>query len=75
MPQGSDGMTIDNQGNLYLTGVGVTIYNASGLKIGNIAVPAAWVSNVCFGGKERRTLFITASESVYTLQMQVKGVE
>ena len=75
VPHGSDGMTVDNQGNLYLTGVGVTIYNASGLKMGNIAVPSDWVSNVCFGGKDRKTLFITASESVYTLQMQVRGVE
>ncbi|MBC7690071.1 MAG: SMP-30/gluconolactonase/LRE family protein, partial [Aquabacterium sp.] len=43
--------------------------------IGNIAVPANWVGNICFGGKDRKTLFITASEAVYTLQMLVKGVE
>ena len=73
--QGSDGMTLDNQGNVYLTGRGVTMYDPAGTKIGNIAVPARWVGNVCFGGKDRTTLFITASESVYTLQMQVKGVE
>lgn len=73
--QGSDGMTLDNQGNLYLSGKGVTIYNASGTKLGNIPVPSGWVGNLCFGGKDRKTLFITASESVYTLQMQVKGVE
>lgn len=73
--QGSDGMTLDNEGNVYLTGKGVTIYNSSGTKLGNIPVPSRWVGNVCFGGKDRKTLFITASESVYTLQMQVKGVE
>lgn len=73
--QGSDGMTHDNKGNLYLTGRGVTIYDTSGTKIGNIVVPSRWTANVCFGGKDRTTLFITASESVYTLQMQVKGVE
>ncbi len=73
--QGSDGMTLDSEGNLYLTGKGVTIYNSSGTKLGNIPVPSRWVGNVCFGGKDRKTLFITASESVYTLQMQVKGVE
>ena len=73
--QGSDGMTLDNEGNLYLTGKGVTIYNSAALKIGNIAVPSNWVGNVCFGGRDRSILFITASESVYTLQMQVKGVE
>ena len=75
VPQGSDGMTLDNQGNLYLTGRGVTIYDNQGVKIGNIPVPAPWTANVCFGGKDRQTLFITASEGIYTLQMAVKGVE
>ncbi|QIP16564.1 SMP-30/gluconolactonase/LRE family protein [Spirosoma aureum] len=73
--QGSDGMTLDNQGNLYLSGKGVTVYDPAGKKLGTIPVPSRWVGNICFGGKDRRTLFITASESVYTLQMQVKGVE
>ena len=73
--QGSDGMTLDNRGNLYLTGKGVTVYNPAGKKIETIPVPAGWVGNICFGGKDRNTLFITASESVYTLQMQVKGAE
>jgi gluconolactonase len=72
---GSDGMTLDEKGNLYLTGKGVTIFDAAGVQLGNIPVPANWVGNICFGGKDRKTLFITASESVYTLQMQVKGVE
>jgi len=72
--QGSDGMTIDNQGNIYLTGKGVTIYNAAGEKIEHIPVSANWTGNVTFGGKDRNILFITASESVYTLAMQVKGV-
>lgn len=71
--QGSDGMTLDSKGNLYLTGKGVTIYDPLGNRIGNIPVPSGWVGNVCFGGKDRRTLFITASESVYTLLMQVRG--
>ncbi|MFN8357902.1 MAG: SMP-30/gluconolactonase/LRE family protein [Spirosomataceae bacterium] len=74
-PLGSDGITLDNEGNLYLTGRGVTVFDASGTKIGNISVPSRWTANVCFGGKDRRTLFITATDAVYTLQMQVKGVE
>ena len=74
-PMGSDGMTLDEKGNLYLTGRGVTIYDPSGIKLGNIPVPSGWVGNICFGGKDRTMLFITASESIYTLQMQVKGVE
>jgi len=73
--QGSDGMTLDSEGNLYLTGKGVTVYDSKGNKIENIAVPAGWTANLCFAGKDRKTLFITASEGVYTLQMRVKGVE
>ena len=71
--QGSDGMTLDNQGNLYLTGRGVTIYDNTGAQIGHIPVPSRWTANVCFGGKNHQVLFITASESVYTLQMLVRG--
>ncbi len=73
--KGSDGMTLDSEGNLYLTGKGVIVYDAAGKLIGTIPVSPRWTANVCFGGKDRRTLFITASESVYTLRMNVKGVE
>src|SRR5690606_14253189 len=41
-PQGSDGMTIDEQGNIYLTGKGVDVYNRDGEKIAHIDVPANW---------------------------------
>lgn len=70
---GSDGMTIDSKGNVYLTGRGVTIFNSKGEKIENISVDAPWTANACFGGKDRKTLFITASKSVFTLKMKVKG--
>ena len=73
--QGSDGMTMDHEGNIYLCGIGVTIYDPKGEKIGYIPVPQKWVGNITFGGKDRKTLFITASEAVYTLQMKVKGAE
>ncbi len=72
-PQGSDGMTIDDQGNIYLTGKGIDVYNPAGQKIEHIDVPANWTANVCFGGTDRDLLFITASEKVFTLKMAVKG--
>ncbi len=72
---GSDGMTIDDRGNVYLTGRGVTVFDASGQQIAQIDVPERWTANVCFGGADRRTLFITASESLYSLRMQVRGVD
>ncbi len=72
--QGSDGMTLDNRGNLYLTGRGgVTVINPEGKKIEHIEIPAS-TANVCFGGKNRDVLFITASKSVYTLKMNVRGI-
>ncbi|TPG58238.1 SMP-30/gluconolactonase/LRE family protein [Hymenobacter nivis] len=72
--QGSDGMALDSKGNLYLTGQGVTVYSAQGQKIAHIDVPGAWTGNVCFAGKDLKTLFITASEAVYTLPLLVKGL-
>ncbi len=71
---GSDGMTIDNEGNIYLTGKGVTVFNSAGQKIEHIEVPSKWTANVCFGGKDRHTLFITARTSLYSVRMRVKGV-
>ena len=73
--EASDGMTTDEKGNIYLTGKGVNIYNASGEKIEHIDVPENWTANICFGGKDKNVLFITASKSVYIIQAQVKGVE
>ena len=71
---GSDGMTLDNEGNVYLTGKGVPVFNRDGERIEQIDVPENWTANVCFGGKDRQTLFITASKSLYGLKMKVKGV-
>ena len=70
---GSDGMTIDSEGNIYLTGKGVTVFDKTGKKLGNIPVPESWTANVCFGGKNRKTLFITASKGFYSIKLKVKG--
>jgi gluconolactonase len=73
--QGSDGMTIDSEGNLYLTGsAGVYVYNADGELIETIAVPKPWTANVCLAGADRKTLFITASDSVYTVPVRFAGI-
>lgn len=71
---GSDGMAIDNRGNVYLTGKGVTVFNSRGNQIGHIPIEENWTANVVFGGTDRKTLFITAMGSVYTLQMKTRGV-
>ncbi len=71
---GSDGMTIDEQGNIYLTGDGVSVFNSQGEQIEHIAVDRDWTANVTFGGKDRQTLFITAMDAVYTIKMKSRGV-
>ena len=71
--KGSDGMTIDSEGHLYLTGKGVMVFDQSGKQIEQIDVPENWTANVSFGGKERKTLFITASKSLYAIELRVKG--
>jgi gluconolactonase len=71
---GSDGMTIDNEGNVYLTGNGVTVFNSAGEKIEHIQIREPWTANVCFGGKDQGTLFITASKSLYSVKMRTRGV-
>jgi len=71
--KGSDGMTIDLKGNVYLTGNGVTVFDKNGVLLGIIPVPEKWTANVCFGGKDMKTLFITASKSLYSIRTLMKG--
>ena len=71
-PEGSDGMTIDNEGNVYLTTKVVAVYNKAGEKIESIAVPEQ-PANVTFGGRDNQTLSITARTSLYAVRMRVKG--
>jgi len=71
---GSDGMTIDDEGNVYLTGKGVTVFDKAGKQIEHIAIEEPWTANVCFGGKDRQTLFITAGKGLYAVRLRVKGV-
>lgn len=72
---GSDGMTMDKHGNVYLTGKGVHVFNKEGKKIYHIPIDEEWIGNIAFGGKNKDVLFITASKSVYTLPTRVKGVK
>jgi len=71
--KGSDGMTIDEDGDIYITGRGVTVFDKSGKQIEHIDVQEPWTANVSFGGKDHKTLFITASKSLYSIQLRVKG--
>ena len=71
---GSDGMTLDSEGNIYLTGRGgVTIFDKNGKEIGNIPTPEGSAANVCFGDKDLKSLYITARQSLYKIRLKVQG--
>ncbi|GAC1484088.1 MAG: SMP-30/gluconolactonase/LRE family protein [Flavisolibacter sp.] len=71
----ADGMKLDKNGNLYLAGKGITVYDSSANQIEHIDIPSDWTSNLCFGGRYRNLLFITATSSIYILHMKIRGVE
>ena len=68
-----DGMTIDSRGNIYLSTELVAVYDSTGALVETIEVPER-PANVCFGGADGRTLFITARTSLYSVRMKVKGL-
>jgi len=72
--RGSDGMTIDSKGNIYLTGRGVTVFDKNGKQIEYIEIPGNnGTTNVCFGDPDLKSLFITNIKGLYRLRMNVKG--
>ncbi len=72
-----DGMTLDSEGNVYLTGPGaaVLVHDTSGAQLEQIGVPnSERPTNLEFGGSDRKTLFITtASGSLYSIRMRLQG--
>jgi sugar lactone lactonase YvrE len=71
--KGADGMTIDSEGNVYLCEENILVYDSSGNHIETINMPEE-PTNVCFGGSDRHTLFITTRSALYSLQMRVSGI-
>ncbi|MBC7255708.1 MAG: SMP-30/gluconolactonase/LRE family protein [Chloroflexi bacterium] len=73
-PGSPDGMKVDIEGNIYCTGPGgLWVFRPSGECVGVIAGPQL-PANVAFGGPDRRTLYITARTSVYTLRTKIPGL-
>lgn len=69
---GGDGMTMDAEGNVYLATDAVVVFNPAGEQIDRIEVSER-PTNMTFAGPDRRTLFITARGSVFTVAMRVSG--
>tara|TARA_R100001039_G_C1850116_1_gene110267 strand:+ start:1292 stop:2233 length:942 start_codon:yes stop_codon:yes gene_type:complete len=72
--QGSDGVTLDEHGNLYLTGGNnITVYSPAGELLETLTFPLA-PANMTFGGPDRNVLFVTARSSLFALPMNVRGM-
>jgi gluconolactonase len=74
-PGAADGFRLDSDGNIWSSAAdGVHCINPSGDLLGKILVPEL-VSNVCFGGRARHQLFMTATTSVYSVILNREGVQ
>jgi len=76
VPTFADGMTIDNDGRLYVaTGGGVEVLSEQGRHLGTIPVrcPPADCQNLAFGGPDKRTLFVAGAGSLYRVQTIARG--
>ncbi|MEX0818604.1 MAG: SMP-30/gluconolactonase/LRE family protein, partial [Pirellulaceae bacterium] len=67
---GGDGLTIDTNGNLYITsGLGIQVYDPQGKLLGIVSFPEQ-PANCTFGGPGNHTLFVTARTSLYAVEME-----
>jgi len=72
-PSGGDGLTIDTNGNLFITtGLGLQVFDPTGKQLGIIKIPEH-PANVTFGGKNNKTLFVTARKSLYAVETDATG--
>ena len=70
---GADGMAVDSRGRLYVTSTtGIQVFDPRGEHLGTITVPKK-PSNLAFGGPDRKTLYITAGDTLYRLRMAAEG--
>ncbi|MBV9224079.1 MAG: SMP-30/gluconolactonase/LRE family protein, partial [Acidobacteriaceae bacterium] len=73
-PGGPDGMKVDVQGNMYSTGPGgIWIFSPEGKHLGTIGTPEK-AGNLAFGDADRKTLYITASSTIYRVRVNVPGL-
>lgn len=69
-----DGMTVDDQGNLYVsTSSGIEVYKSNGKLWGTITIPEQ-PANCAFGDGDRKTLYVTARTSLYRVTLKVAGM-
>jgi gluconolactonase len=70
-----DGMKVDVKGNVYCSGSGgVWIFSPTGQLLGKITVPES-VTNLAWGDKDYKTLYITANNSIYRIRLNIAGIQ
>lgn len=74
---GADGLAVDSAGNVYAAttkGLGIQVFNKNGAHLGNISCPAI-TNNMCFGGEDLKTLYISAKDSIYKIDLKNSGIK
>ncbi len=87
--RGGDGMRVDRDGNLWVAGginrprgnpgetldvpAGVSVISPGGKLLGRVPIPEDLVTNVAFGGRDRKTLYVTAGRTLYRFPVNVSG--
>lgn len=85
--RGGDGMCIDTQDNIYVTAganrlytnqttdnpAGIYVFSKTGKFLGHIPVPEDMVTNCCFGGRDLKTLYVTAGKTLWSIRMKIPG--
>ena len=73
-PGTSDGFRCDVQGNVWTSaGDGVQCFSPEGELLGKILIPETRCANCCFGGPDRKTLYIAGDTSLYSIDLDIKG--
>ena len=73
-PLAPDGMKVDSEGNVYTTGKGgIWVLNPEGRRLGIITVPEL-PSNLCWGDRDWKTLYVTARTSLYRVRLNIAGI-
>ena len=74
LTSGADGLIVDNDGRLYVTGLNVVVYSAKGGHLGTIPVSRR-PQNLAFGGSDNKTLYIVGRGAAYKVQMLAEGLK
>jgi len=73
-PLAPDGLKVDSEGNVYVTGKGgIWVLNPEGRRLGTISVPEL-PANLCWGDRDWKTLYITARTSLYRVRLNMAGI-